>query len=751
MSKFIRLKYAKLTIILICVVSFVALFALPYVKLDYQFENFFPKGDKELDYYMQFEKEFENDTDFLLIGIKNSSSIYNIEFLSKVDSLTSEIEELKYIKTVASPTNLSYPVISFFGPIQVPYLNLSNPQFLTKDSARISTTRVLINSFISEDSKCVSILIKTESKFGKDNEIALLKQIEKLSNSAGFEEVRIAGKMKGQYYFLERMTREFILFASLSLGLLLVFLYISFRSFWALWVPVTIIVLTVLWLLAFIAAIGNSLNLMTILLPTILFVVGLSDVVHIVEKYLEELRRGKLKHEALKIAYKEIGLATFLTSLTTSIGFLTLLTSTISPIRGFGIYAAIGVFIAFFLSFTLLPAVLLLTKKPKISTLKNNNVFWNKPLAKSFVFLIRNKVKILIAWVVLIGVCIVGFNKVEINNYLLEDWSDEDIHKQDYLFFEENFSGYRPFEMVLDIDTNYSIWDLEVVEKFQEVEDYLRNTYGVGFLISPLQIIRTLNMAQNGGSADFYTVPLEQTKLQQLKPLLDRVSQSKLSKAIISEDGQKIRFSGKMIDFGGKKIKKMNTKLDSFMIAQETQKYFKPHLTGMVLLIDKNNEYLSRNMLLGLAIAFSVVALIMGILFRSFRMIIIALIPNILPLVMIGAVMGYLGIDMKISTSIIFTIAFGIAVDDTIHFMSKLKTQLNKGKSLVYAIKRTYISTGKALIVTTLILCSGFLTLIMSSIASTYYIGLLITLTLFFALLADLFLLPILVLLFYKK
>jgi predicted RND superfamily exporter protein len=140
----------------------------------------------------------------------------------------------------------------------------------------------------------------------------------------------------------------------------------------------------------------------------------------------------------------------------------------------------------------------------------------------------------------------------------------------------------------------------------------------------------------------------------------------------------------------------------------------------------------------------------MGFLYKSPDIVIIALIPNILPLLLIGGVMGFSGIDLKVSTSIIFTIAFGIAVDDTIHFMSKLKLELNKGKSLLYALKRTYISTGKAIVVTSIILCSGFISLVFSTFASTFYVGVLVSMTLLFAVLADLLLLPVLLVNFYK-
>ena len=174
---------------------------------------------------------------------------------------------------------------------------------------------------------------------------------------------------------------------------------------------------------------------------------------------------------------------------------------------------------------------------------------------------------------------------------------------------------------------------------------------------------------------------------------------------------------------------------------------FGTKVTGTAHLIDVNNDMLSINMIKGLGIAFIIIALIVGIMYRSVTMVLISLVPNMLPLILISAIMGFCGIYLKVSTSIIFTIAFGIAVDDTIHFLSKFRIQLAKGRTWQYALKRTYLSTGKAIVVTTLILCAGFITLVFSDFLGTFYIGLLISLTLAFAVLSDLFLLPVLIIL----
>ena len=202
---------------------------------------------------------------------------------------------------------------------------------------------------------------------------------------------------------------------------------------------------------------------------------------------------------------------------------------------------------------------------------------------------------------------------------------------------------------------------------------------------------------------------------------------------------------------GSQVIGVKNKALKRFIEKEIDASILKTRITGSALLIDENNRDLSENMMLGLLVAFGTVAIIMGFLFRSFSMVFISLIPNIIPLCILGGILGFFAVDLKLSTSIIFTVAFGIAVDDTIHFMSRYKMERDKGKSKLYSIKRTFISTGKALIITSFILSSGFMSLMLSSFMGTFYTGLFISLTLFLALITDMLLLPVLLLYLTKE
>jgi len=248
----------------------------------------------------------------------------------------------------------------------------------------------------------------------------------------------------------------------------------------------------------------------------------MSDAVHIIERYVESLRNGKTKIQALAITYREVGSATFLTSVTTAIGFLTLTTSSIGPIVEFGIFTAVGVGIAFVLAFTLLPAILLLVNTPVVVQEKTLERFWNTFLNNTFLFVIRNQRAILFTFVLLSGSALYLTTQMKVDNTLLEDLSDEDPRKQDFFFFEKHFGGVRPFEMAVEASTiEDGIWNLAVLEQIQTVEGHLKEAYGIQSIISPVTLICSANKSLNGGSLDFYALPPTQ---KQLDKLVKRVS-----------------------------------------------------------------------------------------------------------------------------------------------------------------------------------------------------------------------------------
>ena len=741
---------AKLVLLLVLILSGFALYQLPNLKFIYDFEAFFPENDKDLEFFYDYREKYSHDTDFILVALSDHKSVFDKAFLQKASDFTDSLKELQYVTEVLSPTNAKFYVKGPIGPIGVKYLHYQRPDLYKTDSVRIFKSEQLVGSLFSTNGKGLSIVINSESEMNKKESDVLANGLKRVIKRFDFKEVHYAGRMTGQLYYIEKLQSELAVFILVSLLILVVVLWLFFRSIWGVWVPLLIVVLTGIMLLAFMSLTNKPIDLMTAILPTILFVVGISDVVHIISKYLEERRIRTPKLDAIKITFKEIGIATFLTSFTTAVGFLTLLTVRITPLKEFGVYTSIGVFIAFVLAFSILPAILVLTKNTKQTNKKPQTIFWNRLLQAWFIKVLRNQKSIMIVSGIIIVISLIGVSKIEVNNYLLEDLSESDSMYKSFKFFEDNFAGVRPFEMNVSLaDTNKEILSYANLKKLDKIDSYLHDQYQVGFLISPLSFVKSANQAFNGGKIEYYSLPATISEYDKLKPFINRIGKSEKGTAYYSSNKWECRFSGKIADVGAIAIAKKNTKFDKF-ITNQIGSSINTKLTGTALLIDKNNEYLAYDMVSGLIIAFLVIGVLMGILFKSIRMLVLSFFPNVIPLIMVGGLMGFTGIDLKISTALIFTIAFGIAVDDTIHFMSKLRIELGKGKSLLYAIKRTFLSTGKAIMVTSLILYAGFFSLAFSSFGSTFYVGVLVSTTLLFALIGDLFLLPVLLLWFYK-
>jgi predicted RND superfamily exporter protein len=744
-------RLAIFALVFVAISTIVALWQLRNINFDYEFEDYFPKADTEFAFYDNYRNPYGSDNDYVLLSIEREEGVFNNDFLLTVDSFARALKQVPYVTEVVSPTQLFYPINTAFGYQKVNWFHLNDPARLVDDQARIVQSNELMGNFIATNQKSLRVVVTTEFGLSKNKSDETVQAINALIADYPFEQVRPAGRIYGQQYYIDKMQYELVGFTSISLIIITLFLWFAFRAGWGVLAPLTVVAVSVLWLLGFMTYLGKSFDLMSSLLPTIMFVVGISDAVHIISRYLEELRAVPVKKRALKIAFTQVGKATFLTSVTTAFGFLTLMTSGINPVRDFGIYTAIGVMFAFAITFMLLPAILLLLPLPVKTLERGQSQFWNKVMFGVFKWIVGKPKQVL--WISA-GITLIAFwgiSRVSVNNYLLEDLSAGDPMRKNFEFFEAHYGGARPFEVSIVATDNSSLITLERLRAIAELESLFAEEFELNGLLGINTVMRNLNRAQHGGDSAFYTVPETTQDLKRIKKGLKRAQKSGQLQMVLTPNQDSTRLSAQVKDFGGLGFAARYDRIQPQIDALAEAHNLGIRYTGMAYLIDKNNESLATNLMTSLLVAFGVIALIMGGIFKSVRMVLITLVPNMLPLILIGGVMGMLGIDLKVSTSIIFTIAFGIAVDDTIHYVSKLRMELDKGRSVLYALKRTSISTGKAIVLTSLILISGFVALVFSNFASTFYIGLLVSLTLVFAVLADLFLLPVLIFIFYKE
>ena len=738
--------------ILIGFVAFTTLFALQLreTRFDYDFEKFFPIDDPETTFFFEHRTKFESDNDFLLIAIERKDGIFDLPFLQKVDRYVDELSHLDMVTSVTSITRQPQVFLLPTGTaVTKPYIHLDTNQ-LKKDSIAIYNSKELINTLVSDDAKSLCLFIKHEEYISKKKSDKLIKSIYKTTEKFDFDKHFIAGRTVGQNFYIEKMNYEMLLYVGLSAILIVLFLFIAFRSAWGILIPQVILLGTLVWIVGLMGLFNQPINIILTTLPSVMFVVAMSDVIHLVSRYLDALRVEADKLDAIIVAIREVGMSTFLTSLTTAIGFFSLYFVNVEPIRVYGIVLGVGVLIAFFLTIVTLPVLFYLFPGPKYIIKKKEAHFWAKYLQKWFIIVLKRRKIVLISAFVVILMSLIGLFKIEANNYLMDDMRADEPMKQDFNYLDEHYGGIRPLEMsVILKDSTKSFWDKDILMELDKVERFLENEYGAEVKQSLSQTVKVMNRSSHAGLPDYYEVPTSQRTINSFKKKLKFVEQGKLYHSLIDSNEVVTRISGGIGDVGNTVMQKKNKALKTFLDQLESKDYLEFKLTGTSHLLDKNMSYLASSLVKGLLVSIGIVAFIMGILYRSFSMLVISIIPNMIPLIIVAGIMGYFGITLKTSTAIIFTIAFGIAVDDTIHFLGKFKHELMKGRSKMYALKRSYLTTGKAMIITSLILCSGFLLLMISTFLGTFYMGMLLSLTLFFALLLDLTLLPVLLLLFY--
>ena len=698
--------------------------------------RFFPPNRPEIQFFKQYQQYFPRLENKCLIGIRPPNSILDPQTLKSLVAVTDSIEALPQIKEVRSLSNISWQSNSPFGLLSFPYIHPENPEFRAEDSMRITHSPVLKGILVSHDFKSLALQFTTDSFLVKTQLEAFADHLSQILKSQGFEDYCFAGLQFGQAHIINKMKVEMSLFFGMAVLLVLITFWLIYRAFWPIVSPLLIVLFTAIWVVGSMAFMEKSFDLLSSLIPAILFVIGVSDVIHIYARYTHELRLGTPKLPAIQQAYKEVGRANFFTSATTAVGFLSLTITDIKPIADFGIFTALGVMYAFVLSLTLFPALLVLIPPPQKTETHSRRLFQNHHLEK-FLLLIQARRKWILAsiWLILAA----GFfalSQLKVNNYLLEELPEGDELAEDYGFFETHFSGVKSMEVAIEpASASLDLLSYDLLKQMDTLSQFISRHYDTKAIISPASLIRRLNQAQHQGDPGSYQFPDKQ-EFNRIKPLLRLISRTPGAKPLITEDKNMARLSAGVKDMGGFIMRQKHQNLLTF--TQTNCPDLKISHTGMAHIFDIINWHVSLDLFRGLGFAFLLVGLMMGLLFRSLRMLLIALLVNVLPLLMTVISMYTLGIDLKMSTALIFTIAFGIAVDDSIHFLSKVRWEMNQGKSAQEAVRSSFISTGRAILLTTVVLFAGFASLAFSSFSSTYYMGLLISLTLLYAVVVDL-------------
>ncbi len=732
----------------------IAAFFATTLRVTFDFEDFFPQGDPDLEYFLEFRRQFEPDDNFLLVAFPNDENVFDQSFLKRISSFSNEARKLDVITNSTSLLDFQYPIKLPFSASSfstIPALTISDTtEISNKEIKRIMTDPRLVGSLISEDTSTLVVALKTTDDPKQGEAEKTLAALHQLAAEHGFENYHLLGRI----YFQDELVRSKVIEMGIStvvsvllVTLIFIFLY---RRFWTVFFSLVCIGSGMLFLLGLLGLLGRELNALAALYPVLMIIVGASDVIHIISKYIDELSNGAETSAALKTTIKEIGLATLLTSTTTAVGFLTLVTSKVQPIREFGVNAALGVLIAYVTVITLSILILPLLKKEQIAKFDSRHSRWQNWMEKMYQLTLSHSKLILAISALTFTLSIIGIFLVQTNYKIQDALPDGSRVKNDFHFFEKKFTGFRPFEFSIEAQGNYKVTDYEVMKSIHELEQHLALYPAVKNPTSPTLLYKSINRAYKANRLSAYTFPESKATFNKYNRALAKFPTTQQS-VFISRDSSLARISSRVLDIGADSIAVMSTSINKWIDSNIDPSIIQAKMTGTGLIIDKNGEYVRDSILKGLGLAILIVSILMGILFKNIRMLILAIIPNTFPLLIAAALLGFTNTPLEAGISIIFAVIFGIAVDDTIHFFSKFKLALAKGMDQEQAIKITFMETGKAIIMTTIVLFLGFLVLLFSPSGVTRIVGWLISFTLIAAVLADLFLLPILIRWFIKK
>lgn len=736
-------RYKKVILALFLVFTGISGYYATKLEFSFSFEQFFPKDDPDYRFYKDFIENFETDDNFFLIGLPNKTGIFDSVFLKKVAAATDGITNISQVTTVQSLTNLSYPVRTPFGFMSVPALHVDEPGRYAEDKQIILDDRRLVNNLINEDATATCISLKCIENIGLNDSKRLIHQLDSILNAAGLQERHYLGRAYFQTELVDFQTNEIRRSTIISGILITLFLYFLYRRPVSVMITLSTVGVGLLIFMGILGMMGQKLTALSALFPVLMLIVGSSDVIHIFTKYTDELKNQADKYQAMWTTIRQIGLATLITSLTTAFGFASLAASKLESIREFGLQSAMGVVIAYVTVFLfMIPLLLIFHERLNRRGPKDEN-FWDKVTSSVYHSTTRYSNRIWAAFSMLTLVSLAGIYFIQTNYGIIDNLPRNSKVREDFLYFENNFGGFRPFEFAVTVKNDtVSVKDFEVISDVNKLEEKLLSYPFVKTALSQATLYKSVARAYAGNQSGGYIFPEDEETFNQYTGLVENAGSN--ASVMISKDETKTRLSARIKDIGASRIEEFSQEIDQWINENTDTSLVSFKRTGTGLLMDKNSVYVRENILQGLGISLILISVLMGFMLRSVNMLVIALIPNLIPLLVAGGILGFFGIDLEAGISIVFAIIFGIAVDDTIHFLAKYKLLLSEGLDKETAIYKTIKETGKAIILTSVILTFGFMVMVFSQNPPTFTIGLLLSVTLLSALLCDLYLLPVL-------
>lgn len=728
----------------------ISIYPASQVRTDFNLEGFFPEESQTIQDYELLSEEFGRDDNLIAIAFETENAL-DPKVLQDLKDLTESIESIENVTDVFSLWNAN-EFRNYDGQLlSEPYLSdpdlspSSQKDLLERLNSNPFSSRILIN----EQGTVVSVIVELDDTLNsypvRSQVINDLQKI--LENYRSVYDFRIAGIPFFRNQYVDMLNEEIIMYISISSVLIMILLWGLFRNLRGILIPIGIVWLTILMTVAFMVITGGYFEIMSSTIAPILLCVGVADSIHLLAKYQDARLNGLAQGPALRETLIILGGATFLTSITTAIGFGTLFTADVVPMQRFGLYTAAGVFIAFIVTIFVLPTILPWFRESNSNKDAQNlvhNVLGNW-LRRSFLWTNLHYKKIILVSASITVVFIVGALQLRVNGKIFDDVGDDTQVMQDSNFFNEKLVPQFPLEFVIETNEPGAALSAELLREIEAFEEYLNTFPEIHKTVSLTTLIKEVHAIMDPESAGIDPLPDNDQLIAQYMLLLE-ITDPDAASRLVDFDYTKIRLTSNIEDAGSYRVNEMRAEINNWLQQRFPNETI--YVSGTSVLVSDLTGNIVSSLQNSIILAFILIGLIMAWLFKDWKLTFISLIPNLVPLVITAGVMGYLGVDIKPSTAVIFTIAFGIAVDDSIHYLARLRVEIGRTSNLREALAITTEKTGRAIILTSIILAVGFGTLATSAFTSTMLMGTLTCLTIATALLSDLFLLPALLLWF---
>ncbi len=749
-SKIILSNRIPILVVFFVVTLFMA-WKASFVKLSYTGSKILPQSDSAFISYNNFKSKFGEDGNMMVLGI-SSPKLMSKELFNDWSELAAELQKIDGIKQVLSVGNL-YD-LQKDTTNQRFVLKQINEGSVLRDSKmdsiknRIYELPFYEGLIFNKESNATLMAINFDHKIlNTPKRKPIIKTISEKAEALGKKhnvEVHYSGLPFIRTAISKLVSREFVLFLALSILVSAVILFLFFRKLYPVLFPIILVIVGVIWSMATLVMFGYEVTILTGLIPPLIVIIGIPNSILLLNKYHNELRKHGNKDKALHVTILRISETTLIANITAAIGFGILFYTGSALLVEFGVVAALNVMATWFICLCLIPIIFSYLPAPKLKAQEDHdNGFLHKLLVKIDLLVHERSRLIYLGTIIITIISLIGVMKINVNGYVVDDLPQNSPINRDLKFFEKNFEGILPLEVSIDTHKKNGALNLSTIKRVDKMEEMISAYPEFSRSVSLNKALKYASQAFYNGDPRFFRIPNDMEKNFVLSYLANSGGNSDMLKGFIDSNKQVARVSFQMADVGSKRMnalmEELKPRIDSILNPEK----FDVLLTGSSIIFSKGTDYMLKHLMESILLAIVLISLLRLFQFRDLRIMFISLLPNIIPLIITAGIMGFFNIPLKPSTILIFTIAFGLASDQTIYFLTRYQQELQSTDfTTSKVISDTIRETGVSMTYIALVLFFGFGIFTASTFGGTMILGLLLSITLIIALISNLTLLP---------